>query len=213
MNMLKITKKRFSPGFTFVELMISIGIIAALATIILYATQEVRARARYTKAISGLEMITAAAGMYRSIHHFYPSDTADMSFVSDYYPEVPEPPCPGWKYDWQSWPDIWDLWGGSGLQIPEGSGKYVKVDLYDNHNVRVLTKCVHTEPGWICDPDSCGATEYSPPSGYDYKTADCCNEQIEHDERGTTCENEYPSVPFEACEDYSTITNNKIYCN
>lgn len=206
------TKKR-SSGFTLAEMMISIGIIAILATIILFATREVRARARYTHAVASLEMITAAAGMYRSIHKTYPSDTADMSFVSDYYSEVPEPPCPGWKYDWQNWPDIWDLWGGSGLQIPEGAGKYVKIDLYDNNNVRVLTKCVYTEPQWICDPDDCGATVFSPPSGYDYKTTKCCDQQIEDEQRNSTCEAEYPAVNFEACEDYSSITNNKIYCN
>lgn len=164
MNMLKIKKR--SSGFTLAEMMISIGIIAIFATIILFATQEVRARARYTHAVASLEMITAAAGMYRAINKAYPDDTANLSFVSDYFNETVEPPCPGWYYDWQNWPD-----DGS------GNGRFIKIDLSKDPGGTeelIMSKCIYVEsPNLKCDPSTSECRDNTPGNEYQPNDIPC----------------------------------------
>ena len=70
-------------GFTIVELLIVIVVIAILAAISVVAYTGIQDRARYTEALSNLTSIDKAIGMYHAQHGNYPIVTSWQYYCSD----------------------------------------------------------------------------------------------------------------------------------
>lgn len=68
--------RRSAGGFTIVELLIVIVVIAILATISVVAYNGVRDRAQYTKALSDLTVINKAISTYKAQYDTYPVASA-----------------------------------------------------------------------------------------------------------------------------------------
>lgn len=68
-------------GFTIVELMIVIVVIAILAAITIVAYTNVQERARYSAAQSNLRSLGTAFDLYRAENGIYPSDRASIGIA------------------------------------------------------------------------------------------------------------------------------------
>ena len=77
-------------GFTIVELLIVIVIIAILATVVIVAYNGVQARANFSKAQQDLKYITKALELYHADHDSYPNSVGR----------------PGCTYDWCGWDQV-----------------------------------------------------------------------------------------------------------
>ena len=92
-------------GFTIVELLIVIVVIAILAAISVVAYTGIQDRARYTEALSNLTSIDKAIGMYHAQHGNYPIVTswqyycsdpgAFVADLNDIIQTIPAAPCTG----------------------------------------------------------------------------------------------------------------------
>ena len=65
-----MTKKN---GFTLIEILIVIAIIALLTGIILASTVKMRDGSTYTKRLGDLKQLELALARYSSVHNFYPN--------------------------------------------------------------------------------------------------------------------------------------------
>lgn len=102
--------KRCLSGFTLVELMVSVSIIAILIAIGIASYATVNKRSNDTKRKSDVEQIRAALEMYRAENGYYPSlgtgSWADVSglagvLVSTYMPAIPADPQNSAPYTYQ----------------------------------------------------------------------------------------------------------------
>lgn len=206
-------KQISTQGFTLMEMMVIIAIIGILAAIVYASLDEARARARFTQVETTFDQVAKAAESYRFEKGHWPADTNPLpnggvpEFVARYLSidsdqsgggrNLPTPPCAGYKYDWQNWPDYRN-WTDQNRKHGE---KVVKLSLYDNNGDEVATKCIYTEPEWRCAKDSPGVGgPVSEGSLY------CCKSPY------TSCTPHATYVPVE-CNDISTITNKTLYCN
>ena len=95
-------------GFTIVELLIVVVVIAILAAISTVAYTAIQDRARYSRAVSNLETINKAVNLYQAQHGSFPLATAwryyctYQSTPNDFIPGLtdgvqgmPEAPCEG----------------------------------------------------------------------------------------------------------------------
>ena len=73
-------KKR---GFTLVEIMIVVAIIALLAAIAIPNLLRARLNANESAAIAGLKTVSAAAISYRTVNALYPANLNDLGAGSD----------------------------------------------------------------------------------------------------------------------------------
>ncbi|MFP4496675.1 MAG: prepilin-type N-terminal cleavage/methylation domain-containing protein, partial [Vulcanimicrobiota bacterium] len=81
-------------GFTLIELMIVIAIIAILAAILVPNFLRARAQGQYTACASNLRNVATALEMYATDHTGrYPADLGDIK--PDYLRQVPECPSAG----------------------------------------------------------------------------------------------------------------------
>lgn len=103
-------------GFTIVELLIVIVVIAILATISVVAYSGIQDRAKYTKALSDLQSINKAISLYQAQNGNYPIITSwrySCSYPSnpnDFIPDLaevmantPAAPCNGGSASYDSW--------------------------------------------------------------------------------------------------------------
>ena len=70
--MINISRKRFSYGFTLIEMLIVVTIIALLSSIILVGLGSSRAKARDARRIADLHNTMVALELYYSKYQFYP---------------------------------------------------------------------------------------------------------------------------------------------
>ena len=98
-------------GFTFLEILISMTIIAVLTAIGIVSYSSVNKRSRDVKRKSDLEQIRSALEMYRSDYSAYPgagaggvTDAQDLvsTLVSTYIPAVPDDPGTSGTYYYQA---------------------------------------------------------------------------------------------------------------
>lgn len=87
-------------GFTLVELIVVVGIIALLTSVVLFSVSETRATARDGKRLSDIKQIQLALELYAEANGNYPSEGSDLllSQVSGLTPtfiaSLPEDPRP-----------------------------------------------------------------------------------------------------------------------
>ncbi len=98
------SRKSYNSGFTIVELLIVIVVIAILAAITIVAYNGINQQARDSKRTSDVRTLVQAIEMYNIDHGSYPSvgsDNAGYSsttlqsvLVPDYISSIPKPPTP-----------------------------------------------------------------------------------------------------------------------
>jgi prepilin-type N-terminal cleavage/methylation domain-containing protein len=71
-------------GFTIVELLIVIVVIAVLASIVIVAYNNVQARASFSKEQGDLKNITKALGLYYVDHESYPNTTSQSGCTNNW---------------------------------------------------------------------------------------------------------------------------------
>ncbi len=80
--MLKLTKKANS-GFTIVELIIVVVVIAILATITLVVFTGLQSQARTSAAVSSVETTVKALQLYNDEHFTYPAQLSDINITNE----------------------------------------------------------------------------------------------------------------------------------
>ncbi|MFP4498915.1 MAG: type II secretion system protein [Vulcanimicrobiota bacterium] len=97
--------KNIAKGFTLIELMVVIAIIAILASIIIPNMQRAREQAKLTACIQNIKSISTAMQMFMADNQgntlfsdeWYDSDVDDSPLVPDYLGRSPV--CPSWNQD------------------------------------------------------------------------------------------------------------------
>ena len=80
--------KRLERGFTLVEIMIVVAIIALLAAIAIPNVLRGRATANETAAVGSLRALLSSLEMYRSVNNAYPTNWSSMGVaVPPFYPQ------------------------------------------------------------------------------------------------------------------------------
>lgn len=94
----KISQKE--AGFTLVELLVVIGIIAILATILLLQLGTARAKGRDAKRISDMNQIRTGLELYFDDNNTYPASITELAPATGnkYLQKVPTDPLPGRSY-------------------------------------------------------------------------------------------------------------------
>ncbi len=93
--------RRAQRGFTLIELMIVVAIIAVLASILIPNFLNARAQAQTSACMANLNQIATAAELYYSDHNFYPANGAvtqggifkDAATNVDYMANTPRDPA------------------------------------------------------------------------------------------------------------------------
>ncbi len=89
------TKKHFSRGFTIIELLVVISIIAILSSIILASFDSTRKKGRDAKRIADIKQIQLALGLYYDANGQYPPNIYTSGLdapASGFMPKVPTDP-------------------------------------------------------------------------------------------------------------------------
>ena len=97
-------------GFTLIEILVVIAIIALLGSILLVAMRSAVSKARYAVMARQLDQINKAAQLGYLNNGVWANDVfpgADPSFVGGASTSTlgswPTPPCKNWTYDWDNW--------------------------------------------------------------------------------------------------------------
>lgn len=152
-----MNSKRLPRGFTLVELLVVIGIIALLISILLPALNKARENANLIQCESNLRQMGQLAQMYASDNHgFFPYGHVNMGF---------DPGAPfnhGWwdSVTWE-WPDTLTLLSSKRTQDQQG---HFQNDAYQ-WDAKNLTMMAYDYLGIFHDSDV-------PPMGYDVRVTD-----------------------------------------
>ena len=133
-------RKHAHPGFTLVEIIVVVSIIALLASIILANISSARALARDTVRISDLKLIGAALDLYRQEHGSYPFCPFCMS---------KHPSGGTTDYGWNDGVNVWKLVDSVPVSVSVSLGRdlapYIAKLPRDPVNNRILFFI----PGWF----------------------------------------------------------------
>ena len=102
-------------GFTLVELLVVIGIIAILIAILLPALQRARESARQVQCLSNLKQVATGLFMYTNENKGWFPNIAVFGGPGATllgYGNLTTPPPPGFDPDWIGWPEDWIVWRG-----------------------------------------------------------------------------------------------------
>lgn len=160
-----------SRGFTLIELLVVIAIIGLLSSIVLASLSEARARGRYATAVEQMRAIAIAAEIARGSYSCVTVWTG-QSYTSPYACDVdagrapsfvgstmgawPQPPCPGWAYDWENWTVV--------------NNNIMRVSLRTRvGGPTLIWECVAESPTGSCGDDGENHRDYTPKALY-------CNE-------------------------------------
>ncbi len=106
-------RRKFTSGFTIIELLVVIGIIGLLASIVLISLGTAREKGYYARALEEFHSMATALELYKNDHGGdYPPD-ASRSMPPGLEPYLatgaaqlwPDGPWPGSTYDWDNWDD------------------------------------------------------------------------------------------------------------
>ena len=99
-------------GFTLLEILIVVAIIAILAAVVLASIKKVREKAYYMRATSEFKSLATAIELYKEVNGYYPPDASRNipSGLETYLAGFktgswPNAPWPGSVYDWENWND------------------------------------------------------------------------------------------------------------
>ena len=94
-------------GFTIVELLIVVAIVAILAGIVLAALYQVRSKSAYARTVEDMQEISAAMELYHEANGSYPPDVnrglptgAEQYIAGGVWPT---PAYPNAVFDWDNW--------------------------------------------------------------------------------------------------------------
>lgn len=120
------TKNKSKKGFTLIEVLVVVGIIAVISSIFFISIPTARGRAQWVKMVGDFKNIEIAAELFRQNEGFYPCDvppnqdpgTGAATTEENKYcirkgliqtgvlSQWPRGPCPGWEYDWENWTSL-----------------------------------------------------------------------------------------------------------
>ncbi|HEV8486718.1 MAG TPA: prepilin-type N-terminal cleavage/methylation domain-containing protein [Blastocatellia bacterium] len=89
--------KQQQAGFTLIELVVVIAIIAILIGLLLPAVQKKREASNTQKCIANLHRIAAAEGNFFQAHHVYTDSFEQLGLGADFPPAACMPACPFWQ--------------------------------------------------------------------------------------------------------------------
>jgi prepilin-type N-terminal cleavage/methylation domain-containing protein/prepilin-type processing-associated H-X9-DG protein len=122
--------RKYTSGFTLVELLVVIGIIAILIAILLPALQRARESARQVQCMSNVRQVAYAFFMYTGENGgWFPSPAVfggpGPTLLG--YGDLSTGPYPGYPADWIGWPEDWIVWRGKKSTDPIAGaiGKYL----------------------------------------------------------------------------------------
>ncbi|MGB7161526.1 MAG: prepilin-type N-terminal cleavage/methylation domain-containing protein [Tepidisphaeraceae bacterium] len=107
--------RKHKSGFTLVELLVVIGIIAILIAILLPALQRARESARQVQCLSNLKQVANALFMYTGENKgWFPNIAVFGGPAANQlgYGNLTTPPPSGYDPDWIGWPEDWIVWRG-----------------------------------------------------------------------------------------------------
>lgn len=84
-------------GFTLIELVVVIAIIAVLIGLLLPAVQKKREASNTQKALGNLRRIAAAEGNFFAAHHTFTGSFEELGLGNDFPPAPCMPGCPFWQ--------------------------------------------------------------------------------------------------------------------
>jgi len=105
--------KRKVRGFTIIELLVVLAVIAVLSSIAIVRFSSVQASGRDSKRLSDVSQIQKALGLYQIDNRFFPVQTSPIEITGEdsfslvlesagVIPEVPTDPLSGYTYTYQS---------------------------------------------------------------------------------------------------------------
>jgi general secretion pathway protein G len=147
-------KKHRQSGFSLMELLVAMMILAVLATIGVKKYQEFASNARYVKAHADMKTVAEGLDQYFLKHGKYPDLTSYESMVEPNSPLVKENLIPAGI-------SPMDPWGDHPYEGTSGKGTYV-LKCAGDPNGSVDRQAFTIEPGKVTDNPTAAATPGTP---------------------------------------------------
>lgn len=159
-------------GFTLIEVLVSVAIIVALVTVIIFFSREARQQAAFTRAKAEAEELATGAVLFFQEKGRWAADATtiqnaefyDPKYIDINYIEPSSYLGPNYTWDWQNWGNSAQT-GPVFPSQPSGAECWQSIDLYHNSGVGynlALRKCIR---------DICSNQKYCDESGMCYATA------------------------------------------